>query len=55
YDRTGSYTPAFWLAIGLCLISIACIWLAAPRKVRVVAGQVARLQALRARPDGRAS
>jgi MFS family permease len=52
YDRVGSYTPAFWLAIVLSLISIACIWLAAPRKVRVVAGQVARLQA---RAGGRAS
>jgi MFS family permease len=52
YDRVGSYTPAFWLAIGLCLISIACIWLAAPRKVRAVAGQVARLQALRPPPGG---
>ncbi len=48
YDRTGSYAPAFWLAIALCLVSIACIWLAAPRKVRVVAGQVARLEARRA-------
>jgi predicted MFS family arabinose efflux permease len=45
YDRVGSYAPAFWLAITLSLLSIACIWLAAPRKVRVVAGRVARLQA----------
>ena len=34
--------------IALCLLSIACIWLAAPRQVRVVAGQVARLEARRA-------
>ena len=52
YDRVGSYTPAFWLAIALCLVSIACIWQAAPRKVRAVAGQVARLQALRAAVNG---
>ncbi len=45
YDRTGSYAPAFSLAIALSLGSIVCIWLAAPRKVRVVAGQAARLQA----------
>jgi len=45
YDRTGSYTLAFCLAIALSLLSIVCIWLAAPRKVRVVAGQVARLRA----------
>jgi predicted MFS family arabinose efflux permease len=48
FDRVGSYAPAFWLAIALCLVSIACIWLAAPRKVRLVAGRVARLEALRA-------
>ena len=55
YDRVGSYAPAFWLSIALSMISIACIWLAAPRKVRVVAGQVARLQALRAHTGGRAT
>ena len=38
----------FWLAIALGLLSIVCVWHAAPRKVRVVAGQVARLQASRA-------
>jgi len=48
YDRLGSYAPGFWLAIVLSLASIGCVWLAAPRKVRVVAGQVARLQASRA-------
>jgi sugar phosphate permease len=46
FDRVGSYAPAFWLAIALCLVSIACIWLAAPRKVRLVAGRVARSEAL---------
>jgi len=51
YDRTGSYDPAFWLAIALGFVSIACVWLAAPRKVRVVAGRVARLQALRGPPS----
>lgn len=45
YDRTGSYTAAFWIAILLSLISIGAMWLAAPRKVRVVAGRVARLRA----------
>jgi MFS family permease len=42
YDRTGSYAPAFWMAIGLCLVSTVAIWLAAPRKVRLVSGQVGR-------------
>jgi MFS family permease len=45
YDRTGSYDPAFWLAIALGLLSIVCVWLAAPRKVRLVAGQTARRRA----------
>jgi MFS family permease len=40
YDRTGSYTAGWWLSIGFCALSIVCIWIAAPRKVRVVAGRV---------------
>jgi MFS family permease len=40
YDATGSYTPAFWIAIGCSVVSAAAIWLAAPRKVRAVAGRV---------------
>ena len=42
YDQTGTYTPAFWLAIGLCFVSIGSMWMASPRKVRLVAGQVKR-------------
>lgn len=42
YDQTGSYTYAFWLAAALSLFSILCIWRAAPRKVRLVAGQAAK-------------
>jgi MFS family permease len=45
YDVGGSYTPAFWLAIGGCVASIACMWLAAPGKVRMVAGVAARRRA----------
>ena len=41
YDRTGSYTLAWWLSIAFCVMSIVCIWMAAPRKVRVVAGRIA--------------
>jgi sugar phosphate permease len=40
YDRTGSYTLAFWIAIACSVISAVAIWLAAPRKVRVVAGKL---------------
>jgi MFS family permease len=39
HDMTGSYRLAFLLAIACCIISAAAIWLAAPRKVRVVPGQ----------------
>jgi MFS family permease len=44
YDRMGNYQLAFGLGIIMSLLSLVCIWFAAPRKVRVVAGQVARLQ-----------
>lgn len=42
YDRTGSYGPAFWLAIACSVVSVAAMWFAAPRKVRLVAGRVPR-------------
>jgi MFS family permease len=42
YDRTGSYTLAWWIAIACCVISAIAIWLAAPRQVRAVAGRVPR-------------
>ena len=40
YDATGSYTPAFWLAIGASALSAVAIWLAAPRQIRAVAGRI---------------
>lgn len=40
HDRTGSYTLAFWIAIGCSAVSAIAIWLAAPREVRAVAGRV---------------
>jgi cyanate permease len=42
HDRTGSYAPAFWIAIACSTVSVAAMWLAAPRKVRLVAGRVPR-------------
>jgi len=45
YDATGSYLPAFWIAAGCSTISALAIWLAAPRKVRAVAGRADRLSA----------
>jgi MFS family permease len=40
HDATGSYTLAFWIAIGMSALSAVAIWRAAPRKVRAVAGRV---------------
>ncbi len=38
YDVTGSYQQAFIAVIGMCVASIVCIWMAAPRKVRRITG-----------------
>ena len=40
HDATGSYRLAFLLTIGCCVVSVAAIWLAAPRKVRIVPGRM---------------
>lgn len=40
HDHTGSYAPAFWLAIAVCAVSAFAIWRASPGKVRAVAGRV---------------
>jgi MFS family permease len=42
HDATGSYRLAFVLIIACCAISAAAIWIAAPRRVRVVAGRLSR-------------
>jgi MFS family permease len=42
HDATGSYRMAFLLIIGCCVVSMAAIWMAAPRKVRAVPGRVPR-------------
>ena len=39
YDATGSYTAAFWIAAGCSTFSALAIWIAAPRRVRAVAGR----------------
>jgi cyanate permease len=43
HDATGTYTLAFSTAIGCTAFSAVAIWLAAPRKVRAVAGRIPRL------------
>jgi len=42
HDLTGSYQGGFLIAIALCGVSAGAIFLAAPRKVRAVAGRVPR-------------
>jgi MFS family permease len=38
HDATGSYGPAFATGIAASALGIVAVWLAAPRKVRAVAG-----------------
>jgi MFS family permease len=40
HDLTGSYSPAFWICIGLNAMSAIAIFRAAPGKVRAVAGRI---------------
>ena len=42
YDRTGSYETGFAVCIVMSMMSIVAVWLAAPRRVRLVAGQARR-------------
>ena len=42
HDATGSYRPAFLIAIACCAVAAAAIWIAAPRRVRVVPGKLRR-------------
>lgn len=42
HDATGSYRLAFVLAIGCCVVSAVAVWMAAPRKVRVVHGRIGK-------------
>jgi len=51
HDASGSYRLAFALIIGGCVASAVAVWLAAPRKVRLVPGRAlaASLPGARAR------
>jgi len=46
HDLTGSYSPAFWVSIGLSAMSAVAIFRAAPGKVRAVAGRVRAIPAV---------
>jgi hypothetical protein len=43
HDATGNYRAGFGIGLGVSLMSALAIWLAAPRQVRAVAGQMHRL------------
>jgi MFS family permease len=51
HDIYGNYTVAFLIGLGISGLSAATIWLAAPGKVRVVAGQLHRSYAGMARRE----
>ena len=42
YDHTGNYNAAFWIALVLSVVSAIAIFIAAPRKVRHVAGRMGK-------------
>ncbi|MFC1957545.1 MFS transporter [Chloroflexota bacterium] len=44
YDISGSYILAFSIGVICLLLSIAALWIAAPRKVRIAGGKVKREQ-----------
>jgi MFS family permease len=44
HDATDSYAGAFWIGLVACALSVLSIWIAGPRKVRAVAGQMHRLK-----------
>ncbi len=42
HDTSGSYLTGFWVCLGFNAVSIICIWIAGPRRVRLVAGRAAK-------------
>ena len=40
HDWTGNYTAAFTIGVVLSMVCAVCVWLAAPGKVRMVAGSL---------------
>ncbi len=45
HDAFGNYTAAFWVGVLVSGLSALGVWMAAPGRVRAVAGRIARLQA----------
>jgi MFS family permease len=44
HDDTGNYDLAFWIALALSIVSAVTIFIAAPRKVRLVAGMMPKTE-----------
>jgi sugar phosphate permease len=42
YDLQGTYIMSFYLCAAVAVLSMACIWISAPRRVRLVAGQATK-------------
>ena len=42
HDSTGNYQAGLWVCLAVSIASGICVWLAGPRKVRLVAGVAAR-------------
>ncbi len=47
HDARGDYTLAFWIGVGISMVSAFAIWRAAPRQVRAVAGRIGRISTAR--------
>lgn len=47
YDVTGSYGPGFTVCLALSFVSLGCIWMASPRKVRLASGPAEKRARLR--------
>ncbi len=48
FDVLGTYIPAFYIVIGALVMAAASLWLAAPRRVRLVPGMGRRLKSRQA-------
>lgn len=49
YDAYGSYEIGFWICWGVAILSIVCIWIVSPGRIRMVAGEAKRGRVRRGR------
>jgi MFS family permease len=47
YDAYGSYEVGFWVCWGASILSVVCIWIVSPGRIRMVAGEGRHLRARR--------